>query len=105
MTEENKIRHCRNLSWKNVMKATVTLNTKLTADEKKKFVETAEALGLSSSSALKVLIRKFNEVGGFPFDVRRSPTINLGHPNLFRPKIEGAAVVLPASWRDDEDDN
>ena len=60
------------------MKATVTLNTKLTADEKKKFVETAEALGLSSSSALKVLIRKFNEVGG---------------PNLFRPKIEGDAVV------------
>ena len=46
------------------MNATVTLNTKLTADEKKKFVETAEALGLSSSSALKVLIRKFNEVGG-----------------------------------------
>lgn len=87
------------------MKATVTLNTKLTADEKKKFVETAEALGLSSSSALKVLIRKFNEVGGFPFDVRRSPTIDLGYPNLFCPKIEGDAVVLPASWRDDEDDN
>ena len=85
------------------MKATVTLNTKLTADEKKKFVETAEALGLSSSSALKVLIRKFNEVGGFP--LRRSPTIDLGHPNLFRPKIEGDAVVLPTSWRDDEDDN
>lgn len=87
------------------MKATVTLNTKLTADKKKKFVETAETLGLSSSSALKVLIRKFNEVGGFPFDVRRSPTIDLGHPNLFRPKIEGDAVVLPTSWRDDEDDN
>lgn len=87
------------------MKATVTLHTKLTADEKKKFVETAEALGLSSSSALKVLIRKFNEVGGFQFDVRRSPTIDLGYPNLFRPKIEGDAVVLPASWRDDEDDN
>ena len=48
---------------------------------------------------------KFNEVGGFPFDVRRSPTIDLGYPNLFRPKIEGDAVVLPASWRDDEDDN
>ena len=79
------------------MTATVTLNTKLTADEKKKFVETAEALGLSSSCALKVLIRKFNEVGGFPFDVRLSPTIDLGHPNLFRPKIEGDAVVLPTS--------
>ena len=87
------------------MKATVTLNTKLTADEKKKFVETAEAIGLFSSSALKVLIRKFNEVGGFPFDVRLSLTIDLGHPNLFRPKIEGDAVVLPASWRDDEDGN
>lgn len=87
------------------MKATVTLNTKLTADEKKKFIETAEALGLSSSSALKVLIRKFNEVGGFPFDVRLSPTIDLSHSNLIRPKIEGDGVVLPASWRDDEDDN
>lgn len=71
------------------MNADVTLNTKLTADEKRKFVETAEALGLSSSSALKVFVRKFIEVGGFPFDVRRSPTIDLNHPNLFRPKIEG----------------
>lgn len=59
------------------MNADVTLNTKLTADEKRKFVETAEALGLSSSSALKVFVRKFIEVGGFPFDVRRSPTIDL----------------------------
>ena len=47
------------------MNATVTLNTKLTPDEKQKFVETAEALGLSSSSALKVLIRTFNKVGDF----------------------------------------
>ncbi len=84
------------------MNADVTLNTKLTADEKRKFVETAEALGLSSSSALKVFVRKFIEVGGFPFDVRRSPTIDLNHPNLFRPKIEGDAVVVPASWKDDD---
>ena len=86
------------------MNATVTLNTKLTPDEKQKFVETSEALGLSSSSALKVLIRKFNEVGGFPFEVRRSPTIDFQHPNLFRPKVEGKVVVLPASWRDDDDE-
>ena len=46
------------------MNADVTLNTKLTADEKRKFVETAEALGLSSSSALKVFVRKFIEVVG-----------------------------------------
>ena len=84
------------------MNATVTLNTKLTPDEKQKFVETAEALGLSSSSALKVLIRKFNEVGGFPFEVRRSPTIDLQHPNFFRPKVEGEVSVLPASWREED---
>ena len=89
---------------RNHMNATVTVNTKLTAEEKRTFVDTCEALGLSSSSALKVLIRKFNEVGGFPFEVRRTPTIDFDHPNLYRPKVEGQTVVLPATWRDDDED-
>lgn len=86
------------------MKATATVTTKLSLEEKLAFSETCHALGLSTSSALKVLILKFNEVGGFPFDVRRAPEIDFDHPNLFRPKVEGKTVVLPASWRDDDDD-
>lgn len=86
------------------MTATVTLNTKVDPQEKERFTEIAESLGMSASAALKVLIRKFNNVGGFPFIVRREPTIDFNSPNLFRPKIEGKTVVLPASWRDDDDD-
>ena len=86
------------------MSASVTLNTKITPSEKERFVEIAESLGISASSALKVLIRKFNSVGGFPFMVRREPTIDFNSPNLFRPKVEGKTVILPASWRDEDDD-
>lgn len=50
--------------------ALASLNTKISQEEKDKFVQTAEALGMSPSSAIKVFVRKFNECGGFPFDVR-----------------------------------
>jgi len=50
---------------------TVSLNTKMDAQEKRLFVETAESLGLSPSGAVRVFVRKFNEYGGFPFAVKR----------------------------------
>ncbi len=79
---------------------TVTFEIDLTPEEKETFVQTAEALGLTPSEVLRVFIRAFNEAGGFPFDVRRDPEIDFGHPKLFRPRVEGETVVLPASWRD-----
>lgn len=48
-----------------------SLNTKLSVEEKEEFVRTTAALGLTTSSAIKVFVRMFNECGGFPFDVRR----------------------------------
>jgi len=48
----------------------VSLNTKMDKDDKELFVQTAERLGLSPSSAMRVFVRAFIEEGGFPFDVR-----------------------------------
>lgn len=54
------------------MTETVSFNTKLPLAEKERFSEIAEELGMTSASAMRVLIRKFNEYGGFPFEVRTS---------------------------------
>lgn len=51
--------------------ASASLNTKLDLDEKREFTRNAEALGISPSAAIKIFVRKFNECGGFPFEVRR----------------------------------
>ena len=54
---------------------TAIINAKVDQAEKDSFVATAEALGLSASSALRVFVKKFNEHGGFPFDVRQEPSV------------------------------
>ena len=41
---------------------------------------------------------------GSPFTTRREPSIAFNNPNLFRPKVAGKTVVLPSSWRDDDED-
>lgn len=49
------------------MATTMTsLNTKLSVEEKEEFMRTTAALGLTTSSAIKVFVRMFNECGGFP---------------------------------------
>ena len=48
----------------------VSLNTKIDASEKERFVATTASLGMTPSSAIKVFISMFNQWGGFPFDVR-----------------------------------
>lgn len=54
------------------MATTMTsLSTRLSVEEIEEFTRTTAALGLTTSSAIKVFVRMFNECGGFPFDVRR----------------------------------
>ena len=50
------------------MAATATLNTKVEPYDKERFSRTAESLGMSASTALKVFVLKFNECGGFSFE-------------------------------------
>ena len=49
---------------------TAPLNVRVDKADKEQFVSTASELGISPSSAINIFVRKFNECGGFPFDVR-----------------------------------
>ncbi len=51
--------------------ATLPLSNRVDANLKREFDATAAELGLSSTSALTVLMKRFVDEGGFPFDVRR----------------------------------
>lgn len=85
------------------MEAITSLNTKLPLADKEMFVKTAEALGMTPSGAIKIFVRMFNQYGGFPFEVRTVPLVNYDNPNIFKPEIRNGCVVLPASWREDDD--
>lgn len=51
--------------------ATVPLGNRVSTVLKREFDETAEELGMTSTAALTVLMKRFVEDGGFPFEVRR----------------------------------
>lgn len=83
----------------------VSLNTKISREEKELFLETAKAVGLTPSAAIKLFVRKFVEYGGVPFEVRREPKINFDNPNLLRARLnEEGKLIVPAAWRDDDDE-
>ena len=82
----------------------VSLNTKITAEEKRLFVETAKAVGLTPSAAIKAFVHKFCEYGGKPFELRRDPKINFENPSLVKARIDNGKVIVPNSCKD-EDDN
>lgn len=56
--------------------AKASISLKITPEEKKAFSEIADALGMSPSVALRVMVLKFIETRGFPFDVRQTPNLN-----------------------------
>ena len=82
----------------------VSLNTKISAEEKRRFIETAKEVGLTPSAAIKAFVHKFCEYGGMPFELRRQPRINFNNPNLVRARIENGVVIVPNSWKDEDDD-
>lgn len=83
----------------------VSLNVKISAEEKRRFVETAKAVGLTPSAAIKAFVHKFCEYGGMPFELRKEPRINFNHPNLVKAKVKDGVVIVPNSWRDEDDDD
>lgn len=85
------------------MDATVSLNTKIDAREKEEFVANAESLGMTPSAAIKVFVRMFNRCKGFPFDLRLEPQINFANDSIPRARVDGEKVVVPASWRDEDE--
>ena len=86
------------------MEATASLNTKIDPEEKRQFVENTAALGMTPSAAVKVFVRMFNACKGFPFAVRVQPQINYDSPQNLQAELRDGRLVVPAAWRDDDDD-
>lgn len=83
----------------------VSLNTKIDLDEKLEFQRTTEALGMTPSSAIKVFVRMFNLYGGFPFDVRLHSLIAVKDAGIPVASWANGKLVVPASWRDEDDED
>lgn len=86
------------------MPATATINAKIDPVEKDEFLAATDALGLTPSAAIRVFVRMFNRCKGFPFDVRVQPQINFGNQDIPRAQLAEGRLVVPAAWRDDDDD-
>lgn len=46
------------------------IDSELRPEERAEFEAIAESLGMSSATAIRVFVRRFNAVGGFPFAMR-----------------------------------
>lgn len=82
-----------------------SLNVKISAEEKRRFVETAKEVGLTPSAAIRAFVLKFCECGEMPFELRKEPWINLSHPDLVKARVKDRVVIVPNSWRDKDDDD
>lgn len=85
---------------------TATLSTKISLEDKEAFDDIASSLGMSSSTVLKVFVKKFNATGGFPFEVRRERSL-LSLPfgkNAVSDFDEKGYTVLPKELDCEEDD-
>lgn len=83
----------------------VDVHLELPAELAEKFVQTAEALGMSPAAALSLLVERFVEDGGFSFRKDApDPRMNWDDPRIVRAQLKDGKVVVPASWRDEDDE-
>ncbi len=88
------------------MSELASLNLKLPIELKEEFSQTAEALGMPAATALKVLITRFVEEGGFPFAVKiQRPRINWDDPRIIKTYRQDGKLMMPAQWRDEDDED
>lgn len=73
----------------------------------KQFCDIAEKLGTSPSDSLRMFVTAFVTNRGFPFSLKlpdeKHQRFNVNHPNVLTPIIRDGHVVLPASWREEDD--
>lgn len=82
------------------------VKTLVDADTKRRFEEIASEIGLTSSAALTVFVKRFVAEGGFPFEVKvPAPKINFANPHLMHARVENGVVIAPHEWWDEDDDD
>lgn len=80
------------------------LNLKLPPSLKEEFSRTAESLGMPASVALKILMIRFVEEGGFPFEVKlKNPKLNWDDPRIIKTYHKDGKLMMPVVWRDEDD--
>lgn len=80
------------------------LNLKLPPSLKEEFSRTAESLGMPASVALKILMTRFVEEGGFPFEVKlKNPKLNWDDPRIIKTYHKDGKLMMPVAWRDEDD--
>lgn len=85
-----------------------SLNVKIDPDEKKAFAENTRALGTTPSNAVRMFVRAFNTLKGFPFDTSRpygsSPLSDVDWSKVKHVRaVDGN--ILPAEFDDDGEDD
>lgn len=88
--------------------ATTQMNLRIDEDVKRKMDATANAIGISTATAMNIFARQFVAVGGFPFEVKvpqSVPIPAINRDRLHKPeKTADGSPILPAEWRDAEGD-
>ncbi len=64
--------------------------------EKTEFQRTCEAIGTTPSNAIRIFVSRFNDCGGFPFDVRRrkNPQIAPNDPRIINPNRDANGTLI-----------
>lgn len=86
------------------MSEQASLNLKLPLALKEEFSRTAEELGMPAATALKVMITRFVEEGGFPFEVKlRQRKFNRDDPRIIKTYHKDGKLMMPVEWRDEDE--
>lgn len=80
------------------------LTVKLPSSLKKEFSQTAEAIGIPVNTALVLLMTRFIEKRGLPFDVKSSRShIDWDDARIIKTSRKDGKLMMPAAWRDEDD--
>ena len=70
----------------------------------KEFSKAAEAIGIPVNTAVILLIRRFIEKRGFPFEVEFNRSeFNWDDSRIIKTKRKDGKLLMPAAWRDEDD--
>lgn len=70
----------------------------------KKFSKTAEAIGIPVNTAVILLIRRFIEKRGFPFEAESNRSeFNWDDSRIIKTRRKDGKLLMPAAWRDEDD--
>ena len=87
------------------MSESVAIKVTLDAKTAERVRAVAEGIGLTPTAVCKVMMKRFADTGGFPFDVSAPLHLSYEGPGVDRAGLRDGVAVLPASWDEGDDDD